>query len=816
MKEYLQSSEEVLSALSATENGLTEGEGCSGCGEVYIAQQVIPAIGSVLPAGYQRVNYLESIGDAYIDTGLAALPGDKLILYSAATSNATMSMMGSGSSSTSNDRIQAHHVLYRGYTMRFFGQLCDYVTIPVGRMTTFMFDLDKGLGYIDGKLVLEQQPEVLPSDDSIYLFAKNANGKADWEFAGSCRIYGYKHYRNGDLVRDMIPCCRESDGVYGMYDLVEGKFYTKSGEGALYYEKLELIGEGGIVMNMDTGEVYYDKNIHWKNAMASLTKIMNAVLVLENLDLNARTLPVIPSDLLDGSSMGLVERESLTVLDALHGLLIPSGCDAAQVLARTVAGDYDSFVKMMNAKAAELGMTETLFSCPSGLDDKIQYTTVSDMTRLMCYAMQNEVFRKVIATKVYQIKADDKGARDHTLVNTNELLNTYEGGLGGKTGTMTACGAHVIAAAKRHGSTLVAMIFGSDPAERYNDMRKLLDYGFTKTPEHVYDPVVTAPTCTEQGYTTHICQCGQISHVDSYTEPLGHALRELTMVEEPVPGGEGKMRCDCVRCDYTEIQTIRYDERLLKLEGDDLLKQQEIWINGLPYPVIKADKSRYLQLPTAGEHLLVTYSYHSGDANNVHTQYPTGMKVYKASQGKITHIKELDDLLQYSGCSMRITGKKGIRMITSLTKENKAALTGNGLAGYTLVEYGTALCWAKEIKDGDALVLGRSFTRSNYAYKRDVADPVFATTKELVQYTNVLVGFTNDQCRDDIAMRPYIILENAKGEQITLYGGTVYRSIGYIAYQNRNVVRKGTEAYKYVWDIIHHVYGNKFNADYKG
>ena len=140
---------------TATENGLTEGEGCSGCGEVYIAQQVIPAIGSALPAGYQRVNYLESIGEAYIDTGLAALPGDKLILYAAATSSETMSMMGSGSTSASKDRVQAHHVVYRGYTLRFFGQLCDYVSIPVGQMTTFVFDLDKGEGYIDGKLVLD-------------------------------------------------------------------------------------------------------------------------------------------------------------------------------------------------------------------------------------------------------------------------------------------------------------------------------------------------------------------------------------------------------------------------------------------------------------------------------------------------------------------------------------------------------------------------------------------------------------------------------------------------------------------------------------
>ena len=1106
---------------TATENGLTEGEGCSGCGEVYIAQQVIPAIGSALPEGYQQVKYLESLKGAYIDTGLAALPGDKLILYSTATSNATMSMMGSGSSNTSNDRVQAHHVLYRGYTLRFFGQLCDYVTIPMGQMTTFLFDLEKGMGYIDGKLVLEQQPEVLPTDDNIYLFVKNANGKADLEFAGSCRIYGYKHYRNGALVRDMIPCCRESDGVYGLYDLVNGKFYTKSGEGSLAYEPLELIGEAGIVMNMDTGEVYYSKNLNWKNAMASLMKIMTCVVVLENADLNSRTVPAIRSDLLEGSSMGLTEWESLTVQDALYGLMVPSGCDAAQLLARTVAGDYDSFVDMMNAKAKELGMKDTVFSCASGLDDKKQYSTVADMVKLMRYAMENEVFRKLVSTKNYQIKADTMGAKDHFLSTTNDLLGVYAGCIGGKTGTTTASGAHVIEVVSRHGSTLLAMICSSDPAERYTDVIKLLDYGLTKTAGHVYEPVVTdptcteqgyttyvcqcgesyvdtyvpatghplrqwiveeepnctetgserrecskcsyfevreiaavghkynkvvtsptcteegytthtchcgdsyvdsrvealdhvwnagvitkepteeetglclqtcarcagtrtvilpttdhvhdyhtavtdpacteqgyttytcecghsyagdfvdalghdlvfcperkptceqdgweayeecnrcdyttywlilaeghqysstvvppsctedgytlrectvcgfnsvidyvdalgheevilesvaptcstsgltegsycatcheilvpqqtlnalghtykssvkAPTCTEQGYTAYVCQCGEISHVDSYTDPLGHHLWERTLLTAPVSGQECQLRCDCVRCDYYEIRTV---EHLVKLLGDDLTKQKEVWINGVPCPVIAAGQDRYVELPSAGEYLLVTYTYQNADNPDIHTQYPTGMKVYKVSGGKITHIKELDDLLRYSGSSIRIKGAKGVRMITSLAKQSKAALTGNGLAGYKLVEYGTTLCWASEIKEGDALTLDKSFARSNYAYKRGVADPIFATTDDLVQYTNVLVGFNNDQCKDDIAMRPYIILEDANGEQITLYGGIVYRSIGYIAYQNRNVVRQGTEAYKYVWEIIHHVYGSKYDADYK-
>ena len=332
---------------------------------------------------------------------------------------------------------------------------------------------------------------------------------------------------------------------------------------------------------------------------------------------------------------------------------------------------------------------------------------------------------------------------------------------------------------------------------------------------HDYESVVTAPTCTTRGYTTHTCSCGD-SYVDSDVLAMGHSFGQWALVTEPNPGQAGQERRDCDRCDHFETRSVAYQGNALVLTGEDLTKQKEVWIEGMPYPVITAGDIKYVELPTEKDCILVTYTYQNANNPDIHTQYPTGMKVYKVSGGKITHIKELDNLLQYSGSSIRITGKKGIRMITSITKANKTALTGKGLAGYKLVEYGTALCWASKIKEGDALVLGKSFTRSNYAYKKGVADPIFASTKDLVQYTNVLVGFTNDQCKDDIAMRPYIILEDAKGEKITLYGGTIYRSIGYIAYQNRNVVKKGTEAYKYVWDIIHHVYGTKYDADYKG
>ena len=179
-----------------------------------------------------------------------------------------------------------------------------------------------------------------------------------------------------------------------------------------------------------------------------------------------------------------------------------------------------------------------------------------------------------------------------------------------------------------------------------------------------------------------------------------------------------------------------------------------------------------------------------------------------------TRMEELDNILQYSGSSIRVTGKQGIRMITSIEKIKKNTLISGALAGYTLKEYGTVVAWASQLDADNPLILGASSAKSNYAYKKGIADPVLAYDGDLMQYTNVLVGFSLDKCKDDIAMRPYRILKDTEGKEITLYGGIVQRSIGYIAYQNRNAFASGTAAYEYVWSIIHSVYGDLYDADY--
>lgn len=223
---------------------------------------------------------------------------------------------------------------------------------------------------------------------------------------------------------------------------------------------------------------------------------------------------------------------------------------------------------------------------------------------------------------------------------------------------------------------------------------------------------------------------------------------------------------------------------------------------------------------SAGEKKLVTVSeYNLPHGSDAHKMYPTGMYVYSLENKNggyaLERLPGLDNLLSYGGSSIRITGKKGIRMITGIESSTKSALIGSGVSGYKLDEYGTLLCFASEIKNG-SLSLGDSYARHNYAYSRAAgADPVFRVSGSKVQYTNVLVGFTNAQCVDDIAMRSYIKLTGPDGKQVTLYGGIVRRSIGYIAYQNRSAFAPGTAAYNYIWDIIHYVYGTKYDADYR-
>ncbi|MGN1026777.1 MAG: leucine-rich repeat domain-containing protein [Faecousia sp.] len=347
---------------------------------------------------------------------------------------------------------------------------------------------------------------------------------------------------------------------------------------------------------------------------------------------------------------------------------------------------------------------------------------------------------------------------------------------------------------------------------------------------HTLKEVAETPaTCTANGTMAHYhCSaCGKDFEDEKGAKELSdisipasdHHWGDWKVTTPATPEADGEETRKCASCQKEETRPLPYTADKLELTGTGLENQSVVWIDGVPVPVEKDDTGNpYVTLPENSSSILVTYSFNTGSADR-HTQYPTGMQVYRIEETDsgmtVTRLPELQNLLQYSGCSIRITGVKGIRMITSISKSVRSALTGGGLAGYKLVEYGTALCRASVLEGGAPMVLGTSGVKSNYAYKRDVADPIFKDTGSAIQYTNVLVGFTDEDCKEDIAMRPYIILEDENGDTVTIYGGIVYRSVGYIAYQNRSAFTPGSAAYQYVWDIIHYVYGDQYDADYK-
>ena len=335
-------------------------------------------------------------------------------------------------------------------------------------------------------------------------------------------------------------------------------------------------------------------------------------------------------------------------------------------------------------------------------------------------------------------------------------------------------------------------------------------------------------TCTEDGNRAYYtCKtCGKIyadsegtqetSVPDQTVKALDHDFGSWTRTQEPAPGKAGKERRTCSRCTAFEERDVPYTGSALNISGTELEGESQVTLDGVAYPIQKdGEGNAYVDLPVAESYLLTAYSYN--DAADAHSRYPIGMRCYRLTKNgaavQVERLSAFDNLLRYAGTSIRLTGKKGIRMITSVDGALKSALIKEGVYGLTLVEYGTVLARASAIGGGD-LTLQNG--KSNYAYKRGVADPVFAYAGSLVQYTNVLVGFSNEDCKEDIAMRPYMILQDAAGTSYTLYGGTVYRSIGYVAYQNRNSFRPGTAAYDYVWEIIHYVYGSEYDSEYKG
>lgn len=224
-----------------------------------------------------------------------------------------------------------------------------------------------------------------------------------------------------------------------------------------------------IVVHPETGTVLYEKNADERLGIASTTKIMTALVVLEHCALE-ESVEILPEyTAVEGSSMYLRAGETYTVEELLYGLMLVSGNDAAVALACHTAGSVEAFADMMNDQARALGMTDSAFQNPNGLDAEGHYSTARDMAKLACAAMENETFRTIVSTKSTTVDGQ-------TLVNHNRLLRSYDGAVGVKTGYTKTVGRTLVSCAQR-GTTQFVCVTLSDPDD-WNDHTQLLDWAF--------------------------------------------------------------------------------------------------------------------------------------------------------------------------------------------------------------------------------------------------------------------------------------------------------------------------------------------------
>lgn len=235
-------------------------------------------------------------------------------------------------------------------------------------------------------------------------------------------------------------------------------------------EALEVSATAAVLMDADMGQVLYEKNGDRQMLIASTTKIMTALVVLEHAAPDD-VITVTPNHMAEGSSMYLRAGETVRVEELLYGLLLCSGNDAALALTEC-AGGLTPFVALMNEKAAALGMAHTSFANPNGLDADGHYSTARDMAVLAAAAVENPTFRRICSSRSVTI-----GQR--TMENHNRLLRQMEGCVGLKTGYTRAAGRTLVSCAERDGCRLVAVTLqdGNDWA----DHAALYDYGFRLT-----------------------------------------------------------------------------------------------------------------------------------------------------------------------------------------------------------------------------------------------------------------------------------------------------------------------------------------------
>lgn len=241
-------------------------------------------------------------------------------------------------------------------------------------------------------------------------------------------------------------------------------------------QTLNLNSRSCVVIDRLAQSILYGKNEKNKVKMASTTKIMTAIVVLENSSLDTTVEASKKAAGTGGSRLGLKTGDKITIRDLMYGLMLCSGNDAAVCLAESVGGSIEGFAELMNAKAQELGLHNTHFESPHGLDSDQHYTTAYELALLSDYALKNPTFLNIVGTKNHTVTIN---GTPKTLSNTNELLGNLDGVYGIKTGFTNGANRCLVTACKRGNMDIICVVLGADTKNfRTKDSIKLIEYSF--------------------------------------------------------------------------------------------------------------------------------------------------------------------------------------------------------------------------------------------------------------------------------------------------------------------------------------------------
>lgn len=245
-----------------------------------------------------------------------------------------------------------------------------------------------------------------------------------------------------------------------------------------YASMLNVSAKSAILIEQESGRILFEKDAYTKRRIASITKIMTAILAVESGKLDDKVKISSKSVDIEGSSIYLKEGEIITLEDLVYGLMLRSGNDAAIAIANHVGGSVEGFVYMMNEKAKAIGMKDTVFSNPHGLDDsENHYSTAYDMALLMKYAMKDETFQKISSTEKYKTKKSDGESWGRLWKNKNKLVTgLYEYSTGGKTGYTKRANRTLVSTASKNDMDLIAVTL--DAPDDWNDHIALFESAF--------------------------------------------------------------------------------------------------------------------------------------------------------------------------------------------------------------------------------------------------------------------------------------------------------------------------------------------------